>query len=143
MIILMENCRKALSKVGESLCKGMQEYVKQHGWHFNEKLLDFAVSNMSTKSGVIKPIGKEDLQAMLRQYNVNIESATATIYDKLFAANMCKADYLGSSIPDKEHLCKYVKDVIDDPDGYEELVFSRWYADICRKGIEVDWEKYI
>lgn len=33
----------------------------------------------------------------------------------------------------------YVKDVIDDVDGYDGIAFNRWYADMCRKGIQVDW----
>ena len=33
----------------------------------------------------------------------------------------------------------YVKDVIDDVDGYDGIVFNRWYADMCRKGVQVDW----
>lgn len=46
--------------------------------------------------------------------------------------------YLGSSVPDGLHLCLYVKDVIDDVDGYDGIAFNRWYADMCRKGIQVD-----
>lgn len=41
--------------------------------------------------------------------------------------------------PDGLHLCLYVKDVIDDVDGYDGIAFNRWYADMCRKGIQVDW----
>ena len=33
-----------------------------------------------------------------------------------------------------------VKDVIDDVDGYDGLVFNRWYADMCRTGVAIDWE---
>ena len=43
------------------------------------------------------------------------------------------------SITDEKHLCLYVKDVIDDVDGYDGIVFNRWYADMCRKGVQVDW----
>lgn len=43
----------------------------------------------------------------------------------------------------KRHLCLYVKDVIDDPDGYDGLVFNRWYADMCRQGIPIDWHEFI
>lgn len=31
------------------------------------------------------------------------------------------------------------QDVIDDVDGYDGIVFNRWYADMCRKGVQVDW----
>lgn len=57
---------------------------------------------------------------------------------------MCKADFLGQSVPDDDrHLCLYIKNVIDDPDGYDGLPFNRWYADMCRKGIAIDWEEMI
>lgn len=29
--------------------------------------------------------------------------------------------------------------VIDNVDGYDGIAFNRWYADMCRKGIQVDW----
>lgn len=117
----------------------MKTYLRYNGRHFNRRLLEFAIENMSTKEGKLKPIDKEKFEQKLSQYRIVMENTSATLYDQLFAANMCKADYLGSSIPDDEHLCKYVKDVIDDPDGYEGLVFNRWYADMCRKGIPIDW----
>jgi hypothetical protein len=56
---------------------------------------------------------------------------------------MCKADFYGSSIVDDAHLVKYVKDVIDDEDGYDGIVFNRWYADMCKKGIPIDWEEML
>lgn len=46
---------------------------------------------------------------------------------------------MSNSVPDGLHLCLYVKDVIDDVDGYDGIAFNRWYADMCRKGIQVDW----
>ena len=39
-------------------------------------------------------------------------------------------DYMVSSIIDLKHLAMYVKDVIDDKDGYDGIVFNRWYADM-------------
>ena len=65
------------------------------------------------------------------------------MYDHVYVANMCKADFLGSSVVDENHLAKYVKDVIDDDDAYDGIVFNRWYADMCRKGIAIDWENMI
>ena len=56
---------------------------------------------------------------------------------------MCKADFLGSSVPDEQHLCKYIKDVIDDVDAYDGIVFNRVYADMCRQGIAIDWEEML
>jgi hypothetical protein len=53
---------------------------------------------------------------------------------------MAKADYFGSSIVDEIHLLKFVKDYIDDPDGYEGLPMTRFFADVIGKGIVIDWE---
>jgi hypothetical protein len=33
-----------------------------------------------------------------------------------------------------------VKDVLDDDDAYDGIVFNRWYADMCRKGVAIDWD---
>ena len=56
---------------------------------------------------------------------------------------MCKADFLGSSVPNEQYLAKYVKDVIDDVDAPDGLVFNRWYADISYMGIAIDWEEML
>lgn len=85
-----------------------------------------------------KSITREQLDDMMLQSNVHLTN-NDNPYDAVFVANMCKADYLGSSVPDGLHLCLYVKDVIDDVDGYDGIAFNRWYADMCRKGIQVDW----
>lgn len=61
----------------------------------------------------------------------------------MYAANMCLADFWGSSIEDDYHLIKYIKDVIDDDDSYDGLVFNRWYADMCKKGIVINWENMV
>lgn len=81
------------------------------------------------------------LDAKLDDYNIELKENQ--LYDYVYVANMCKADFLGSSIDDERHLCLYVKDVIDDPDGYDGLVFNRWYADMCRQGIPIDWHEFI
>ena len=56
---------------------------------------------------------------------------------------MCKADFLGSSIVDDVHMALYIKDVIDDPDATDGLVFNRWYADMCYLGIAIDWDEMV
>jgi hypothetical protein len=56
---------------------------------------------------------------------------------------MCKADFLGSSIMDERHLALYIKDVIDDIDATDGLIFNRWYADMCYNGIAIDWEEML
>lgn len=125
--------------------QAMLTYLKYYGPHFNRKLFEFAVSRMTKViKGVeqkITPMTKEDVDNMLRDYNVEVKNAQ--LYDCAYVANMCRADFLGSSIIDDAHLAKYVKDVIDDIDAPDGLVFNRWYADMCYCGIAVDWEEML
>ena len=123
-----------------------REYRQLHGPHFNQKLCAFAVSLMKRADDKgneqpIKPMEREEVDRILSDYNIRLEHQAG--YDHVFAANMCKADYLGESVPGMEHLAKYVKNVIDDPDGYDGIVFCRWFADVCQKRVEVPWTELL
>lgn len=124
---------------------GMVNYLRYNGPHFNKKLCDFAVSLMSKKVGssmiAITPFSKEEVDKMIADNRVTIKGGQ--LYDHVYVANMCKADLLGSSVPDNIHLVKYIKDVLGDDDAYDGIVFNRWYADMCRKGIAIDWDEMV
>lgn len=123
----------------EEFPTGLEKYLSMYGWHFSKKLCNFAVSNMRKDSGEkIVPITKEALDLLLAKNSIELDNKFG--YDYVFVANMCKADYLGSSVPDEAHLAKFVKDFVDDYDGYNELPFTRFYADLIGKGIPVIWE---
>lgn len=125
--------------------EGMINYLRYNGPHFNKKLCDFAVSKMYKKIGNAKvrvsAYTKEQVDNILKSNNVNV--INNQLYDYVYVANMCKADFLNSSIRDEMHLAKYIKDVIDDDDAYDGIVFNRWYADMCKQGIAIDWEEMI
>lgn len=120
--------------------EAMINYLRYNGRHFNRKLFEFATSLMKTGKDKqpLKVITKKELDEMFKVYGVKLDNSV--LYDYVYVANMCKADFLGSSVPDEGHLCKYVKDVIDDVDAYDGVVFNRWYADMCRSGVPIDWE---
>lgn len=123
--------------------EAMINYLRYNGRHFNRKLFEFATSLMKTGKDKqpLKVITKKELDEMLKVYGVKLDNSV--LYDYIYVANMCKADFLGSSVPDEGHLCKYVKDVIDDVDAYDGVVFNRWYADMCRSGVPIDWENML
>lgn len=126
----------------DKLPEDMIIYLKYNGRHFNRRLTEFAIGKMTTRDSnnnevPLAVITKERLKELLNNNNVHIDNDY--IYDALFVINMGKADYLGSSIPDENHLAKYVNDVINDVDGYDGLPFNRWYADMAHKGIPIDW----
>ena len=102
----------------------MKRYLKYYGQHFNKKLCDFAVSKMNHGK---TPIPKEKVEEMLSRYSIKLEHNE--LYDYVYVCNMGNNDYMGSSIIDEKHLAMYIKDVIDDEDGYDGIVFNRWYAD--------------
>lgn len=123
----------------------MKKYISNYGWHFNKKAHEFAVSLMKKKNNKtnrdepIVPYTKEDVDRILHNYNVQINNKI--LHDYVFVANMCKADYLGSSVPNEEYLAKYVKDTVDDVDASEETTFRRWVSTMIGNGQPIDWEE--
>lgn len=121
----------------------MQKYIANYGWHFNKKCYDYAVSKMYKKNkntGTSEPITaytKEQVNELLSKYSIELENKI--MYDYVFAATMCKADYYGKSIPDEKHLAMYVKDTIDDYDASAETTFRRWVATMIGNGEPIDW----
>ena len=83
----------------------------------------------------IKSINKDEVDELLKKQGVLV---TKEGYDYVFAANMGLADYMGSSIDDEKHLALFVKDYVDDPDGYEGLPFTRFFADCIGSGTPID-----
>lgn len=122
--------------------ESMIVYLSNYGPHFNRKLSEFAASKMErAEHEPIKPYTKQDIDTILQQNKVQVRYGQ--LYDCVYVANMCQADFIGSSIADQKHLALYIKDVIDDPDGQDGLIFNRWYADMCYKGIAIDWDEMI
>ena len=125
----------------------MRKYLRFHGWHFNKKACDFAVSlmrkkNASTgKTEKIEPLTKDQVDSMLARYGVTLENNVD--YDYVYVANMGKADLLKSSITDEQHLALYVKDVVDDVDAGDAEIMREWDAKMTSRGIAVDWEEIL
>lgn len=121
--------------------KSFRKYLRLYGPHFNKLLCQFAVSMMEKEDGPIKPYTKEEIEEKLKKWNIQLKYNKYE--DFVFVANMCKADFLGKSIVDEQHLCIYIKNVIDDPDGYTGQTFYRWLADMDHLGIIIDWEEFV
>ena len=139
--------RKQPLDIYDEMPEGMRAYLQHYGWHFNRKACEYAVSLMRKKNPAtgkmerIEPYTKEQVDELLRKNNVSIDDTRN--YDYVFAANMCKADYLKSSVPDELHLALYVKDVIDDPDAEDGVTMRRWYATMVANGEMVDWAEIL
>lgn len=122
--------------------KSYKRYQRLFGPHFTKDLCDFAVSIMEDDNGPITPFTKKDIEEKLQSVGIKLEYNK--LYDFVYVANMCKADFLGNAVPnDNQHLCQYIKRVIDDPDGYDGQVFNRWLSDIQGMHIPVDWSEFV
>lgn len=81
---------------------------------------------------------KENIQQLFKAHNITVDNCVG--YDVMFVYHMAKSDFLGSSLADEKSLVKYVKDYIDDPDGYDGLPMTRFYADCIGSGTPIMWE---
>ena len=125
---------------------GMEDYLAFNGWHFNKKMCDWAVSkmykiNVAKRKEYISPYTKEIVENLLKANNIKLDKDVG--YDAVYVANMCKADFLGSSIKSEEDLCHYIKDVLDDADATDGYVFNRFYADTIFMNNPIEWDDMI
>ncbi len=130
----------------ETMPEDLAIYLSHNGPHFNKAACTFAVDQMykTDEDGneqEFVPITKIEVDNLISIYGVKIKHNR--LYDATYVANMCKADYLNSSVQDEHHLVKYIKDTLDDPDGADGLLFNRWIADMKWLGIPIPWDEFI
>ena len=89
----------------------------------------------------ITPYTKEQVDNLLTAHKIVLSRNKG--YDYVFVANMGKADYLGSSIIDDQHLALYIKDTIEDEDAGDGTTMRRWYATMVSNGEVIDWEDFV
>ena len=122
-------------------------YVMQNGNHFNQELFEYAASlmfkqNKQTKQKEKVPVcTKEDIDAMLKKHNVEIENKG--LYDYMYVAQSIKADYWGGSITDEAKMALHIKEVCDDADKPDGYTFKSWCLRMDMLGEPVDWQSYV
>lgn len=120
----------------------MEAYLSNYGWHFSKAMCEWAVGMMRDRNdNAITKKTKDQVEAILAANSVTIINDRG--YDKVFVFHMGLSDYFGDSVPDEAHLARYVRNVLDDKDGYEGIAFTRFLADCNGKGIPVMWEDMI
>lgn len=126
---------------------GFADYMATYGEHFSKKMCEWAVGMMKVEKENdkgelveerLEPWSKEDVEDLLKRNGVELYNDKG--YDKVYVANMCKADYLGKSVPSDADAAEFVKDTLDDPDGYDGKVFNRFMMDCMGKDIPIMWE---
>lgn len=129
----------------ETIPEDLAIYMSHNGPHFNKEACLFALSNMYTKDKddnekEITPIAKKAVDEMLSAYGIKVKNSK--LYDSVYVANMCAADYK-DSINSEDRMAKFIKETLDDPDGAEGLVFNRWIADMKWLGIPIPWDEFL
>ena len=89
----------------------------------------------------VKMKSKEQVDAIVKKYNINIKNNYG--YEVVYVYHMCISDFVGSSVIDEAHAAAYVRDLLDDRDGYDGIAFTRFFADCSAKGIPILWNEMI
>lgn len=108
-------------------------YLRYYGPHFNKKLCDFACKQLDKADYT-----KEKLDILLQAHKVELKNVK--LYDAVYIINWAKSMFFGSGIADEKHLVLLVKDIFDKE---SDLIFNRWYADMAKRGIPIEWEDVI
>lgn len=136
------NTMKQRLDIYDRLPSGMREYLSAYGWHFSKKMAEWAVSMMEGRNG--ENIKMKEMEILTRDMKMNGISLTDSAgYDAAYVEAMARADYFGSSITDDAHLYRFVKDYLEDADGYDGIAFTRFHADCIAKGMPIMWEEML
>lgn len=127
--------------VYEAMPGGMREYLSNYGWHFSQKLAEYAVKRMKNADGTSHRWTHEQIKEMLERNDVTVEKAKG--YDCMYVANMAYADFYPKPLANEAQIVQYVKAYIDDPDGEEGIALTRYYADCIAKGEPLMWEEFL
>ena len=128
------------------------KYTEKYGMHFSEKLSKHVCHNMVNVSEIDKATlshpehpkhswTAEEVEAAIK--NLGLTFIPEHKYDYHYAANMAFADFYGQSLKEEMLCIRHAHAMVHDPDGYPELVFSRWLCDIVGKEEDIDWEEFI
>lgn len=113
--------------------KEFLNYLRYYGPHFNKKLSEFACQQLDKQDYT-----KEKLEQLLEVNKVELKKAK--LYDAVYVANWAKSIFYGSGISDEKHLVLFLKDIFEKE---SDLIFNRWYADMAKKGIAIEWEDMV
>lgn len=127
------------------ISEGEAQYMDANQGHFSKALAEWAISKMRTKNNSgelvrLKPTPLEDVEDILKKYNVQLDDSS--LYDAWYLFNMCLADYR-KALPQEEHIVKYIYETINDPDCEPKAVLACFRAKMDVLGIPIHWERYI
>lgn len=120
-----------------------KSYVEKHGYHFSEKLAEYAVSLMENDDESTHKWTAAQVKSALDQLGLT-DFGKSTIGDLTYLANMAYADFYPEVVRSETACIKYAYAVAHDRDGYDGIAFSRWLSDLTGKKVtDIKWEDYV
>ncbi len=125
----------------------MRAYLRNYGYSFSKNACEYAVSQMRRRNPStgnmerFEPYTKEKAQELLEKYGIKLNKNIG--YNFVYVMNMERSDRWKSSVEDELHLCKAVKDVIDDEDACPDSVFRCWITKQEDLGNPIPWADII
>lgn len=113
------------------------EYKKKNGMNFTDKLADWAASHMVNADGKVHSWKVEDVKAAFPSLGFTLKNGY-TWGDVAYMANMIYADYI-QCLKSETDALKMANAIMNDPDGYDGMIFNRYTADIMSKNVQVPW----
>lgn len=133
--------RYCLNKMGKNEFwnnAGYREYKEKNGMHFSDKLAVWASRQMKNADGKDHMWTIDDVKGAFEAFGYVLKGK-CTWGDATYAANMLYSDY-GLQLKSDTDAVKMAYALMNDPDGYEGMIFNRWTADIMEKGVCVPWD---
>ena len=119
-----------------------KQYVAKHGYHFSNKLAEYASTLMENNNGQKHSWSTSEMNTQLNSMGI-ILPKEITLGDMTYLANMYYADFYNDVITDEITCIKAARRIANDIDGYKEIAFCRWLADIMAMKIEINWLHFI
>ena len=119
---------------------GMKRYFRNYGWNVNAKLYEYAQKALRDRRGSrIPPMDQQQFDDFMARNGVTLENDM--LCNGRIVLDIARARFSQSSLEDEQHLARYVKDVIDDPDAAEGETFDTICMEMTRRGIPIDWDE--
>lgn len=128
------------------ISEGRAMYEDENHGLFSKRLAEWAINNMEIKDPQTKEMKSikarsiEDMQSVLKQYDVEIQDEF--IYTAWYLFNMAIADYPKTCKTD-ELRATFIEETLCDPDGMPENVLDCFATKMCNANIPIYWEKYL
>lgn len=118
------------------------EYIKKNGYHFTEKLAEYASKKLYNNVPYLQYVSKSQISELIESQKITI-SNKATLGDIIYATNSAYLNMYPEFIKDVKSCIMYANKLVNSKNSYEGIIFCHWNSDIIANNIDIDWHKYI